>query len=77
MPHYDYRCKDCGHEFELFQNMSSDPNIDCPECQAPALERLIGSGGGVLFKGSGFYQTDYKPSGEACTQKANCSEGGS
>ncbi len=60
MPTYDYRCKSCGHEFELFQSMRDPVKRKCPECKEPALERLIGTGGAVLFKGSGFYQTDYR-----------------
>ncbi len=67
MPHYDYRCDACSHEFEAFQQMSEASLEDCPECGKPKLIRLLGGGGGVLFRGSGFYQTDYKagaPCGE-------------
>lgn len=60
MPTYDYLCKACGYSFENFQTMTSDPLSDCPECKKPELKRLIGKGSGILFKGSGFYQTDYK-----------------
>ena len=60
MPTYDYRCNACEHEFELFQSMSDKPKRKCPECGKSALERLIGTGAAVLFKGSGFYQTDYR-----------------
>jgi putative FmdB family regulatory protein len=60
MPTYDYRCNACGHEFELFQSMKDAPKKKCPECAKNALERLIGLGGGVLFKGGGFYETDYR-----------------
>jgi putative FmdB family regulatory protein len=60
MPTYDYRCSACGHEFELFQSMSDKPKRKCPECGKSALERLIGTGAAILFKGSGFYQTDYR-----------------
>lgn len=60
MPTYDYRCSNCGHEFELFQSMSDSPKRKCPECAKLALERLIGTGAAVLFKGSGFYETDYR-----------------
>jgi len=60
MPTYDYRCKACGHELELFQRMTERPKRKCPACSKMALERLIGTGGAVLFKGSGFYQTDYR-----------------
>ncbi len=60
MPTYDYRCNDCEHEFELFQSMSDKHKRKCPACGKNALERLIGTGAAVLFKGSGFYQTDYR-----------------
>lgn len=60
MPTYDYRCGNCEHEFELFQKMSDSPKRKCPECGKNTLERLIGTGAAVLFKGSGFYQTDYR-----------------
>ena len=60
MPTYDYICRKCGHEFELFQQMSAPVKRKCPECSALKLERLIGTGAGVLFKGSGFYETDYR-----------------
>lgn len=60
MPTYDYRCNACGHTFELFQSMKDAPKRKCPECDKNALERLIGLGGGVIFKGGGFYETDYR-----------------
>jgi putative FmdB family regulatory protein len=60
MPTYDYACSACGHRFEEFQSMSSDPLKKCPACKKSKLERLIGTGAGVIFKGSGFYQTDYR-----------------
>ncbi|MBL8763962.1 MAG: zinc ribbon domain-containing protein [Phycisphaerae bacterium] len=60
MPTYDYRCKSCGHEFEQFQSMTASPIRKCPKCARQMLERLIGTGAAVLFKGSGFYQTDYR-----------------
>ena len=60
MPTYDYRCNACNHEFELFQSMSSGVKKKCPECGKMALERLIGTGAAVMFKGSGFYETDYR-----------------
>jgi putative FmdB family regulatory protein len=62
VPTYDYRCDDCGHEFDVFQRMSEDSLTDCPHCERPNLRRLIGSGAGIIFKGSGFYETDYKRS---------------
>jgi len=60
MPTYDYRCNACEHEFELFQSMKDRPKKKCPECGKSALERLIGTGAGVIFKGGGFYETDYR-----------------
>lgn len=60
MPTYEYRCNACGSRFEEFQKMSDDPVEICPECGEPEAERLMSAGAGVLFKGSGFYETDYK-----------------
>ena len=60
MPTYDYRCGACSHEFELFQSMRDSVKKKCPECGKLALERLIGTGAAVMFKGSGFYETDYR-----------------
>jgi putative FmdB family regulatory protein len=60
MPTYDYICDNCGHEFEAFESIKADPQKDCPECQTPKLRRKIGAGAAILFKGSGFYQTDYR-----------------
>ncbi len=65
MPTYDYRCAACGYTFEEFQKMSDPLLTDCPRCQTPSLERLIGGGAGLLFKGSGFYLTDYKKTGSS------------
>ena len=62
MPTYDYECSDCGHAFEAFHSMSAEPLSVCPEC-AGKVKRLIGAGAGILFKGSGFYETDYRSSG--------------
>jgi len=60
MPTYDYVCDECGHAFELFQQMSDGVKRKCPECGSLSLRRLVGTGAGVIFKGSGFYQTDYR-----------------
>lgn len=60
MPTYDYRCSACKHEFEQFQSMTAKPLKTCPKCGKKALERLIGTGAALVFKGSGFYQTDYR-----------------
>jgi len=63
MPTYDYICRACEHQFELFQSMNDPVKRKCPKCGKPKLERLIGTGAGVIFKGSGFYQTDYRSEG--------------
>lgn len=60
MPTYEYKCKHCKHRFEALQSMTAEPLKRCPECGRRGLQRLIGSGVGVIFKGSGFYGTDYK-----------------
>ncbi len=60
MPTYDYMCKNCEHKFERFQSITARPIRKCPECGKLKLQRLIGAGAGVIFKGSGFYQTDYR-----------------
>ena len=60
MPTYDYECGGCGHRFELFQSITENPVRKCPECGALKAKRLIGTGGAIIFKGSGFYTTDYR-----------------
>ena len=60
MPTYDYQCDGCGHEFELFQSISESVKRKCPACGKFKLRRLFGTGAAVVFKGSGFYQTDYR-----------------
>lgn len=60
MPTYDYECDACHHKFELYQSISAEPEKTCPACKKKKLRRLIGTGGAVMFKGSGFYQTDYR-----------------
>ncbi len=60
MPTYDYICDDCGHEFEAYEPITAEPRKGCPECSRPGLRRKIGPGAAILFKGSGFYQTDYR-----------------
>lgn len=60
MPTYDYRCDECGHELELFQSFSESPKKKCPACGRLKLKRVIGTGAGIIFKGSGFYETDYR-----------------
>lgn len=60
MPTYEYVCTKCGHQLEAFQSMKDDPLKKCPACKKPALKRQIGGGAGLIFKGTGFYITDYK-----------------
>jgi len=60
MPTYEYICESCGCEFERFQSITARPLRKCPECGKSALKRLVGAGAGIIFKGSGFYQTDYR-----------------
>ena len=60
MPTYDYECDACGHKFELFQSISAPVEKKCPECGKLKLRRLFGTGAAIVFKGSGFYQTDYR-----------------
>lgn len=80
MPTYDYLCDGCGHAFELFQSMTDSVKRTCPKCKKKKLRRLIGAGGAIVFKGSGFYQTDYRSDsykkGAAADAPAK-SEGGS
>jgi putative FmdB family regulatory protein len=72
MPTYEYRCPE-GHEFEVFQRISDEPGATCPECGRPA-ERLISAGAGFLFKGGGFYITDYRS--QDYKKKASSESGG-
>jgi putative FmdB family regulatory protein len=78
MPHYDYECEKCGYRFEAFQGITDKPLSRCPECEG-SLKRLIGPGAGLIFKGNGFYATDYKKSqsskaasGESCGESRSC-----
>lgn len=66
MPTYDYKCKDCSYSFEFFQPISADPITKCPKCNGE-VKRLIGTGLAPIFKGSGFYQTDYKSSSNSAS----------
>jgi putative FmdB family regulatory protein len=64
VPTYEYKCKACDHRLEAFHSMSAKPLVDCPECEKPELQKLISAGAGMIFRGSGFYETDYKRKGE-------------
>lgn len=85
MPTYEYQCENCGYKFEKFQKMSDEPLKECPKC-GKGIKRLIGAGMGIIFKGKGFYATDYKnnspSSGRTCCgrtercDKPPCSDDG-
>ena len=86
MPTYDYKCDACSHAFEAFHGMTDDPLEECPKCGEKALRRLIAGGAGIIFKGSGFYETDYKRSGSSsrngggncgCSGEDSCSSSSS
>lgn len=76
MPTYAYACGHCGHELEAFQSMKDDPLKDCPECREPRLRRIISGGAGIIFKGSGFYETDYKRAAQKGSEESGKSESG-
>lgn len=63
MPTYDYECDACGHKLEVFQSITAEPLTKCPECDKDKLRRLLGTGAALMFKGSGFYITDYRSEG--------------
>src|SRR5687768_1650370 len=71
MPTYDYICDGCQHEFEEFQSMKDEPLTKCPECGKKKLRRLFGTGAAILFKGSGFYETDYRSESYKSAAKAD------
>ena len=75
MPTYDYECAECGAKIEIFQPMSAAPKRKCPTCSKNGLKRLIGAGGGFIFKGSGFYITDHRSEDYKARAKAE-TEGG-
>ena len=70
MPTYDYECDACKHAFEEFQSMSDEPLKKCPKCKKKKLRRLLGAGAAIIFKGSGFYQTDYRSESYKSSAKA-------
>ena len=71
MPTYDYKCEACGHKFEKFQRMTAAPVRKCPKCGKNKVKRLIGTGAGMIFKGSGFYITDYRSENYKSAAKAD------
>ena len=71
MPTYEYECKHCGHTFEKSQSIIAKPLEICPKC-GKKIKRLIGSGGGIIFKGSGFYATDYRKQNACPKSKEGC-----
>src|SRR5688572_3517291 len=75
MPTYDYVCDACDHKFELLQSFKEEPKKKCPKCGKSKLRRLFGTGAAILFKGSGFYTTDYRS--EGYKQKAAAESGSS
>jgi putative FmdB family regulatory protein len=77
MPTYDYQCDACNHSFELFQSITAGPKKQCPECGKRKLRRLIGPGAAIVFKGSGFYKTDYRSESYKKAAAADTSGGSS
>lgn len=75
MPTYEYRCGACGHEFEEFQSITAAALKKCPKCGKNKLARLISAGAGVIFKGSGFYETDYRSDSYKAAAKKDSSQG--
>jgi len=75
MPTYEYACNECGHRFEEFQRISADPISICPKCNG-SVKRLISAGNGLIFKGSGFYITDYKHKSNGTTDASSKSPSG-
>ena len=75
MPTYDYECDSCGHQWELFQSITARPKKKCPSCGQRKARRLIGTGGGIIFKGSGFYETDYRSESYKKAAKADSESG--
>ncbi|MFM7112612.1 MAG: FmdB family zinc ribbon protein [Planctomycetota bacterium] len=73
MPTYEYVCSACGHQLEQFQTFSEKPLTTCPKCKKKKLQRQFGTGAAILFKGSGFYETDYRSEGYKSAAKADAS----
>jgi putative FmdB family regulatory protein len=77
MPTYEYECDACGHRFELFQSITDEPVKKCPDCGKSKARRLFGTGAAIMFKGSGFYQTDYRSESYKKGAKADNESSGS
>ena len=79
MPTYDYVCRECEHRWELFQSIKANPIRKCPQCGRLKARREIGTGAGIIFKGSGFYQTDYRSASykKKAAEEKKKAEGGS
>lgn len=76
MPNYDYECQKCGERFEVFQSMTDAKLTDCPQPDCDGtVKRLLGTGGGIIFKGSGFYETDHRSSSYQARAKADSDSG--
>lgn len=75
MPTYDYKCDKCGHSMETFHSITAKPLKKCPKCGKNGLKRLVGAGAALIFKGSGFYCTDYRKSGSTPPSSSASSEG--
>ena len=75
MPNYDYECDACGHEWEMFQRMVEDAIKKCPKCKKKKARRLFGTGAAIMFKGSGFYETDYRSDSYKKAAKADKESG--
>lgn len=76
MPTYAYECDACGHQFDEFQSMKDEPLKKCPQCKKNKLRRLLGTGAALLFKGSGFYITDYRSESYQAAAKADAAPSG-
>src|SRR4051812_27389112 len=77
MPTYEYQCENCGHRFEKFQSIKAPAIRKCPECGKNTVKRLLGTGAGIIFKGSGFYTTDYRSESYKSDAKSDSGGGSS
>jgi len=77
MPTYDYECPQCQHVMEVFHGMTEKPRVKCPQCGRRGMKKQLGTGAGIIFKGGGFYETDYRSESYKAAQKAETSAGSS